>query len=258
VEIVVTQGMALALDTLELTLAKLSYTQKIIAAKAALESDNEFLNNLTGQKIEVQPLLQYTFFANEDSYYTEKDERLQSLKIQQNIANLNTELATSSYYPIVALNAAYKYGDPGADIIQREWMSYGVWGVGIHWNLFRWGADKKAKEAGEAGVQELQYHYRVLNDNIKTEFDKTKRELKSLKEQLNVLATALQIAKEKLRLIDNRYKQGMASVTDYNDANLSMVETELKYKQFMSAVALKSNELDYKSGKALQQWRLEQ
>ena len=258
IKIIVGQGMALALDTLELTLAKLSYTQKIIAAKSALESDREFLNNLAGQRIEVEPLLEFLFTSDEETYYGEKDERLKSLKIQESILTLNKALSKSGYYPVVALNAAYKYGNPGADIIQREWMDYAVWGVGVHWNLFRWGADKKTAEASEAQIKSLQHQYQVLNDNIKTEFDKSKRELKSLKEQLKVLAAALRVAKEKLRLINNRYQQGMATTTDFNDANLNMAETELNYKRFVVAVALKSNELDYKSGKPIQQWRLEQ
>ena len=50
----------------------------------------------------------------------------------------------------------------------------------------------------------------------------------------------------------------MASGSDFNDANLNMTETELKYRQFLTAVALKLNELDYKSGKPIQQWRIEQ
>jgi outer membrane protein TolC len=250
--------MALSLDTLELTLAKLSYLQKIIAAKSALESENEILNNLAGQRIKVEPLAQFSFSGAEEDRFFEKDERLQSLKIRKNILKFKKELSASSYYPTIALNAAYKYGDPGADIIQREWMSYGVWGVGIHWNLFRWGADKKAIEAGDAAVRELEYHYQDVSEKIKSDFMKTKRELASLKAQLDVLRTALHIAGEKLHIIDSRYKQGMASAADYNDANLNLAETELKYKQFLSAVALKINELDYKSGKPLQQWRLEQ
>gem|GEM_PF-1250527 len=258
VKIVVSQGMALALDTLELTLAKLTYVQKIIAVKSELQSEQEYLNNLAGQTINVQPLPQFIEPVEDETYCAESDERLKSLKIQENILHFNDALSKSSYYPVVALNAAYKYGNPGADIIKREWMNYGVWGVGIHWNLFHWGADKKTTQANEAQIRGLHHQYRKLNDNIKTDFDKSKRELQSLKEQLKVLTAALRVAKEKLRLVDNRYRQGMASATDFNDANLKMAETELKYKQFTAAVALKVNELDYKSGKPIQQWRLDQ
>ncbi len=258
VKVIVGQGMALALDTLELTLAKLSYMQKIIAAKAALETEKEYLNNLAGQNIKVQPLLDFILPVDEENYYAENDERLKSVKIRQNIVTLNEALGKSGYFPVVALNAAYRYGNPGADIIKREWMDYGVWGVGVRWNLFSWGADKKTAEAAASEFKSLQHQYKALNDNIKTEFDKSKRELESLKEQLKVLSAALRIAKEKLRLTDNRYRQGMASATDFNDANLSMAETELNYKKFVVSVALKANELDYKSGKPIQQWRLEQ
>jgi len=258
VKILVNQGMALALDTLDLTLAKLSYTQKIIAAKASLTTANELLNNFAGQKIKVKMFSEYELPVGDETTDFENNERLVSLKIQENILSFNKELTRSGYYPSVALNAAFKYGDPGADIIKREWMGYGVWGVGVHWNIFQWGADSKAEEAGEANIRQLQHQYRALNDNIRTEYEKSKRELTSLREQLNVLKMALLISNDKLRLIENRYKQGMASGSDFNDANLNMTETELKYRQFLTAVALKLNELDYKSGKPIQHWRIEQ
>lgn len=70
------------------------------------------------------------------------------------------------------------------------------------------------------------------------------------------MQTALSVAQQKMKIVQSRYQQGMASATDFNEANLQLTESELNLKRHYLLMVLKLNEIDYLSGKPLNQWSI--
>lgn len=256
VKSLVRNGMALPVDTLSLALAKLSYDQKIISARASMESAMQTLEILAGEPVVPDEKNQDNLVSDYAELEISRIEAYKALEIQEQLLESDIKRTRSAYYPSVAIEAAVKYGNPGVDVIKKDWMTYGVWGAGVSWNLWSWGADKKAVEAREAGIVRLGYQKKALVDQIRTRFDTAVRELSAVKEQLKVSEKALELSRQKMKIIQSQSSQGMASATDFNDANLELTQAELSYATQMLTLDMKINEIDYLSGQPINEWRL--
>jgi len=100
----------------------------------------------------------------------------------------------------------------------------------------------------------LEYRKLDLVNRIRAEYNAQVGEYKALREQLQVLKTTLNVARHKLRITEIRYNEGMASATDYNDANLDRALAEINFKRHILRMDVKIREIDFISGKKLSQW----
>lgn len=255
-DVLLQQGMTLALDTLSLSLSRLNYEQKLIVARANLQTAQQRLNMLSGQTIKVSAVDTSGLSQLPPHFLPQQIEALRSLQLQKEIAQSSLAIRRAGYFPSVAVQAAYKYGKPGLDMIKNEWMTYGVWGLSVHWNLFGWHSDKLRVQAARERLQQIDYSRRALRDQIRERFDKSLREYESLRAQGRVLKRALQVAQRKMDIIKSQYEQGMSSATDFNTANLELTEARINVQRWRLNLALKLNELEYISGKPLSSWSM--
>ncbi|NOX88206.1 MAG: TolC family protein [Calditrichaeota bacterium] len=253
----VKQGMALSLDTLSLTLARLNISQQLIAARGKLATARQQLNQLVGQEVEVQPFTPpETLILNAEPLIEQMDAYRQ-LNQQNKMQMTNLKLTQSAYYPTLAVFASYNYGKPGLDFIQNKWMDYGIWGVSLSWNLFRWNSDKLQEQAARAGLKQIEWQKEAVKDQLKTRFDSALRDWQTMNEQKSVFKTALDVARNKMKIVESQYRQGMASVSDFNETNLELTKAELNLKRHLLLMVLKRNEIEYLSGEPITQWSIQ-
>ncbi len=253
--VLVKQGMALAVDTLSLRLALLDVQQNRLNTESQLELAQQELDNLTGSHITVQT--EQAALDEPDAGWTPKHNlRLQALNKQIRMAQVSSALAKSAFYPRLAVFAAYKYGKPGLDMISNEWMTYGVWGAGLSWNLFGWQKDELSSQAALAKAKELNFRRQEAQKQLKLSFDQTRSAYRFLARRWQLQKQAVALAKTKMQTIQSRYNQGMASATDFNMANLELTQAELKEAQQRIQLALKRNELEFKSDKPISEWSM--
>jgi len=252
----VKQGMALSLDTLSLNLALLDVQQNILSVQSKLDLAKQLLNNLTGSKISVIRS-SAEFIPDVISLWDASlDSRLQALDKQIQLTKTSSDLLKSAFYPNLVLFASYKYGKPGLDMISNDWMTYGVWGAGLSWNIFSWQKDDLKLQAARANTRRLIYQKQSVEDQLKLGFDQTKSAFIYLTRGWQVQQKAVKLANLKMETVQSRYSQGMASATDFNLANLELTQAELKEAQQRIQILLKINELDFKSGKSISEWSL--
>lgn len=252
----VEQGMALALDTLSLSLTRLDYRQKRIAAIGNLQTARQRIRQVAGREIDVEPFRPAEHRAAQFSLSLERVETYRLLRQQETLAATGVELKKADYYPAVALYAGYRYGKPGVDVINNEWMQYGVWGVSLNWSLFGWGSHRLETEASRADLRRATWQREALADELRTGYDNALRELQTIDEQVAVAGQYLKVARDKLSVIQSRYNQGMVSTSDYNEADLELTEAELNHRRQLLRLALKINEIEFLSGAPLEQWSL--
>ncbi len=257
VRTLVKQGMALAVDTLSLRLSLLDAQQNRLNMESRLELAQQQLDNLTGTHIVVQREETSPHKTPEAIWTPEQNLRLQALNKQIRLAQATAGLAESPLYPHVALYAAYKYGKPGLDMISNEWMAYGVWGAGLSWNLFNWQKDALTSQAAQAKARELAFRKQVAKEQLKLGFDQAESAYRFLQHRWQLQRQAVELAKAKMQTIQSRYKRGMASATDFNMANLELTQAELKEAQQRIQLALKCNELEYKSDQPISEWSMQ-
>ncbi|MHB2150562.1 TolC family protein [Calditrichota bacterium LG25] len=250
------QGMALGLDSLSLKLARLNYRKQLIAAQGALAIAEEQLKKLTGQKITIQSFSEPPEVRLNVMPVVKLTGPYRLLDQQQQMQSTAVKISRARYFPALAAFASYSYGRPGLDMIKGEWMDYGIWGVSLSWNLFSWNADRLNEQAARARFKQLDWQKQAVEDQLQTRFDRALREWQTLKEQQDVVQAALKVARQKMKVVAARYAQGMASVTDFNQANLQLTEAQLNVKRHALLMTLKRSEIDYLSGKPLTQWSI--
>jgi len=246
-------GMALGIDSLSLTLGRLTYQQQLINAESGLETARQQLSALTGGSVTVE-----RFHA--DSIPTPADlhsgdsELLRSLDMSREMAVESRRKAAAVYYPRIALQASYNYGKPGVDPITNNWMAYGSAAIGMEWHLFQFGAARKRVEAQQAVERQVDYQLQNAARNLQLQYDIAVRQYKSIRQNLDLLHEALKVAREKFRLISVRAGQGMVSATEFNDANLELTQAELAVGEQQIRLLKQINEIDYISGSPLGTW----
>ncbi len=250
------QGMALAIDTLSLALEVKNYDYEILSLNAELEKSGQTLKNLTGQNINVKQMTIEYIQTELAPYNPEGLETLKALEIRKTMTEQTRNIKSSNYYPKIGIFAGYKYGRPGVDIVNDDWIGWGVAGASLSWNLFRWGADKKAVEEQDAEISRINYQRQSVNDQAYLHYKNAVRDYQMLKEQLAVIEESLNLAQSKMKIIDIRYREGMETVTEFNDTNLDLAIKEIDQKRHLIMMMIKINELDYLSGKPLNNWSI--
>jgi outer membrane protein TolC len=187
----------------------------------------------------------------------ENQEDLKVLELKTALSSNKQKLIKSGFYPKLNILAGIKYGKPGVDIFANDWMTYGVIGLGLNWDIFNWGTDKYALSAEKANYRKNSYQIEVKKDHLLMEYDKLQRELESLQKKSEVLRTARSVAEQKMKTIQQQSENGIVSISEFNEANQELTQAEMSYRQQLVLIAQKHHEIEYKSGKQISEWRLQ-
>lgn len=251
------QGMAQKVDLLALQLAGLDFDQKLIVARAALQDALERLQTLTGRPLEVPPAPDLAPEPSVPELKMESLEQLQALAIQQAMLQAGARLAASRRYPALALSSSVHYGLPGVNPVENQWMLYATAGATLSWS-YAWGADGLAVQAAERRLGQQAGEQRSAREQLRLEYDSAVRDWQASREALGVLAAALELARTRMGIVSSQYSQGMASSTDFNDANLRLTQAELQHRSQLLSLRLKANLLEASSGQPIEQWSIDQ
>jgi len=248
-------GMALQLDTLSLSLNRMTIEQQIIQSQSVLKNWFQILEMLTGKKLtlaDVNELSDNPFFNN---FSSDEQNALKNVKLEKQKMSAFKTISKSGYYPKVWLNASFNYGKPGLDVIKNEWSTYGKWMVGLQWEIWNWWSDNASVQAKDLKLQALQFSEKALQDQLKLDYDKAFRSFEALQKQNKVAQQAVKVAREKMQIVDISAQKGQLSVSDFNEANLELSQVEIRLKQILIQLNLQATKIDFLSGKPVKMWR---
>lgn len=252
----VDNGTALPLDLMTISLSLAQYDQQLIASEAAIESAEDQLAILTGQKIEVstdnlpellEQVAPLSVSANED---------VQILEIQRAIIENNRTLTAAANYPTLSLQTSARSGKPGVNPVDNKWMNYTTAGAVLQWNAWDWGGRAADQAAQRQDFLTWAAQQQQLRDQIKLNYNNALRDHKAMQKQLAVLKTSVKVAQDKMQIIQDQAKNGLATATDFRDADADLTQYQLKLTQQQLNLYLKLIELDQLSGKQIKDWRI--
>ncbi len=250
-------GFARPVDTLTVRLAVLRIDQKSIALETARKNVLEQLRNLVGEDVRPLPFKDTPAALPLKDIAIEQHPYMRALQVQDALLGSKKQLARSAYYPRIAVQGAYKYGKPGVDPIQDKWMTYGVAGIGISWNLWHWGADKQKIAVADHQQQALRNRESALRKDLNTRYKNAYREWQSMNDELRVIEAANRLAKLKWQIVSKQFAEGAATADDLNDANLALSDSEIDVQRKKIEMSIKRSELDYLSGLPVKAWSLQ-
>ncbi len=170
---------------------------------------------------------------------------LQALETRPELqqANYNLEaskkhitIAKSAYYPTVSLNAAHHSfgGDSlitGPNFSDTQDSSENRIGVYASWDIFAWGQTKHEVSRAAAASREADHALTGVMDEVKLEVQDNFIYALTAYENIATAKTAVEQARENLRMNELRYKNQLATNTNVLDARTLLTDTETKYYQ---------------------------
>jgi outer membrane protein TolC len=157
--------------------------------------------------------------------------------------------ARGAYFPTLAAQAAYHHAKPGVDAIENEWMQYGTVGVTLSWPLWEWGARSERVRAARASASALNEQRADLEDQLEAGREAARVRLRSAVDEEAKAAERVALEKRRSELVENRYRQGSASESEFLDAEDDRAAAEIDRALAAAAIRQAEAELLYLLGR---------
>jgi outer membrane protein TolC len=133
----------------------------------------------------------------------------------------------------VYLFGDYNYARPNSRIFPTVDQFKDTWDVGVtaSWDLWNWGATIHQTDQAQSQLAQAQDAYDQLQDGVTLEVTQNYLNVHQASERIGVSATAVQQAQENYRVVNEKYKSGLALNTDLLDAEVSLLQAKTNYTQ---------------------------
>jgi outer membrane protein TolC len=142
------------------------------------------------------------------------------------IAETNAADARGNFLPQVNLHTAFEadrqrfYNQGGAN-----WLV----SIGLRWNLFNGFADKARIEETQSALRRSSAEQERADSAIRLQVRRAWAELRAAQQRIETARAAQAEAEESLRISQNRYEAGLATVTDLLRVETALLETRTRY-----------------------------
>ncbi len=168
------------------------------------------------------------YFLDQAWAYRPELQRLASLQKAQSFRIKATQ---SALLPQVYANFSYHYAKPGVNFFANEWMSYYTVGVNLQWQLWNWKRDQYRVQQARLEMQNLSLEQQNLVREIQQQVEEAYQHLQTTREQIQLQKQFVAQERERYRITENRYDQGLATPLDLRSAENSLTGAELQLQQ---------------------------
>lgn len=157
-----------------------------------------------------------------------------ALQQQQQAGEIGIKAAKSNYYPSVALTGGYIALYAPNVITVTNAINVGI---GLKYNisnLYKSGA--KIKEA-QAQERQIYFAMQQMNDGIRVQIHKAYQDYLVSLQKIKVYQKAVVQAEENYNVVNNKYKNSLATTTDLLDADVAKLQADLN-AQYANADAI--------------------
>jgi outer membrane protein TolC len=150
---------------------------------------------------------------------------LRQARLATQIGETQASLARSSLLPTVFFQAAFeadrqRFVDRGG----ANWLG----AVGMRWNIFNGGEDKARIEEARQQTRQAQALARRGESAVRLQVESAYLDWKAAQERIEVASATVAAAEESLRITQNRYANGLATVTDLLRTETALLETRTR------------------------------
>ncbi|MGE3275856.1 MAG: TolC family protein [Vicinamibacterales bacterium] len=174
-----------------------------------------------------------------------------ALQIRIEGAEARQEAAAAGRRPTVALAGGVDYANPNPRIFPREdkWQTSWDVGVNVSWSL--WDAGRTRAEAAEAAAAATAVRERLAELDTRVAADVRQRllDIDSSRAAIDAAEAGRRAAAEALRVVNERYRAGVATNTDVLDAEVALLESELDRTRAIANLRLAEARLDRTVGR---------
>lgn len=233
-------GMSPLNDLLESQVLLAGATQEVVRTRSNLDIARAYLNVLLRrpihQSIEIVDMLDYKPFEFDLDFCIEtaleKRIELKMSDIEIEMAEKDVQLAKRSYYPTVNLQGSYYrigdewYVDGGEDIGDKD-----TWDISAvaSWDVWDWGKTSSGTMEKKSRRSQAMLNRLKTEDGIQFGVTQAYLQMQTSEKNIITVETAIEQAKENVRINEERYKEQVATSTDVLTAQTLYFRTMNNY-----------------------------
>ncbi|MFB3829403.1 MAG: TolC family protein [Bryobacteraceae bacterium] len=185
-----------------------------------LETEHRLTTPLSAADVPERELAEYEKLASENRPETRES------RIAMNLARVQSDLARSSLLPQVGVRA-------GAEIDRRRFFTGAAanWtaAVSLKWNLFNGFGDKARIEEAKFGLERAKAEQGRADSAVRLGVRRAWADLRAATERIEVAKASMAESQESLRITQNRYAAGLATVTDLLRNETAALDSRTRY-----------------------------
>ena len=166
-----------------------------------------------------------------------------SQNAQEQAAEAAIKAAQGGYFPTVTGSANYSYSATESPLVYN-WNVTGA----VNIPIFSGFLTKQQVAQARANLLKTKANGEVLQQNILLEVNQALLNLEAAKERLRVTAVTVTQAKERLALVEGRYRAGLSNAVEVTDAEVALVNAQVNDVVAMSNFQAAKAQLDRATG----------
>ena len=186
-------------------------------------------NNIDGNTLGTDSLQQRTILPQNNIQLTYRSD-IMALNKAVDATEMMVKSSKMAFLP--RINAFGSYGWNDAKMFGFKADSYLV-GIKMSWNIFSGNQNRGKFQSARFQRDKMQEELNLHLKQSQIEIDKTKRDLNDSQVEINKQKASVEQAEEALRILTNRYREGLVSTTD-----LLMAQAQLSKQQLMFSQAV--------------------
>jgi len=186
----------------------------------------------------------------EELFQLAKKKRPEYLALQATLASARNgvKAAKGNFLPNLGLEASYAWNAPRfADDLEGSYML----GLGLNWNLFKGFGDRAHLKEAMSRQEMIRQAIRKMEDRMLLEIEEARVALLTGGESLQVTRERVELAEESLRIIRQRYQEGLTTVVELEMAELAVSRSRLAWFRAIHDLRIAAARLRFVAGDLL-------
>jgi outer membrane protein len=152
---------------------------------------------------------------------------LGALQEQARAQELAAGAARGAYGPSLGVSTGITEAGPALDNLVWNWSAT----VNLTWNLFQGGLTRATVAEARANLSAAQAQAEILRQQIRVDVDTARLAVRAAQASIGAADEVLVNARERLRLAERRYQEGVGSLLDVSDAQVAMTNAAAQRAQ---------------------------
>ncbi|HUH18663.1 TolC family protein [Albibacterium sp.] len=156
-------------------------------------------------------------------------EELKQISLQTQVADYNIKSAKADLLPTLGVGANMYFINPSGKFIPPVNQSLAPVSIAatLTWNLSNLWTNKNKVAEARIKKEEIQINEGIFQDQIKTQVNQDYQNYLKSVERIKILQTSITQAQENDKILESKYENTIASVTDRIDANNQLFQSQI-------------------------------
>jgi outer membrane protein TolC len=243
-------------DTLEISNKKLQLENQLAIVQDAeiiLWSNFKYLLN----EEELPPLTSLSPESIQFSLLDQTDHIQQGIQTRPELKNLSaqkkaqliySDVLKARYYPQLSASFGFNILKGTGDLFIDEWTNFYSIMINFQWELWNWNRDSKKVQQARLDIQNIELQESQLIQDIKHQIKVAYQNLQSSQKRIRLQQRLVSQEKERYRITEERYNQGLATFLDLDSSELAYTEAEIELQKYYITWYKNRLQLDYATG----------